>query len=142
MTDDIALRLKEALKLQLHPTIYYLSSDKRLSKLGDAIINYIASVSETIRGGIPMGLRVDNRTLTNAVKASGLRDRLSHRRDRHMLGDAAEALIAYSFIQGVITIEECVDTMLRSESIQGGMTRILGLAIERVGVTKCDLHRN
>jgi hypothetical protein len=133
LTDEIAPRLKKALQLQ-YPPLRYISSDNQLSRLGDAVVNYMASVSETLRQGVPTGLRVDNATLRNAVRESGLRERLSHRRDRHMLGDAAEALIAYGFIQGGMTMEECVDVILRCESLQDGITQVLRLAMERTGI--------
>jgi len=141
LADDIAFRLQKALELQ-NPTLHYIAKDNRLSKLGDAVINFIASVSETVRLGIPTGLRVDNKILTKSVRESGLRERLAHRRNRHMLGDAAEALIAYAWIKGSVTMEEYVDTMLRGESLQGGITLVLGLAIDRAGVMKGDIHKD
>jgi len=141
LVDDIACRLQKALKPQ-RPTLHYIVKDNRLSKLGDAVINFIASVSETVRLGIPTGLRVDNKILMKAVRDSGLRERLSHRRDRHMLGDAAEALIAYAWIKGNVTMEEYVGTMLRGGSLQDGMTLVLVLAIDRAGVMKGDIHND
>jgi len=141
LPDDIAFRIQKALELQ-PPALQYIAGDNRLSKLGDALINFIASVSETVRLGIPTGLRVDNRMLTKSVRESGLREGLAHRRSRHMLGDAAEALIAYAWIKGGVTMEEYVDTMLRGGSLQGGMTLVLGLAIERAGVMKGDIHED
>jgi len=141
LADDIAFRLQKALALH-PPTLHYIAEDNRLSKLGDAVINYIASVSESVRLGIPTGLRVDNEILMKAVRDSGLRVRLSHRRDRHTLGDAAEALIAYAWIMGSVTMGEYVETMLRGGTLQDGMTLVLGLAIDRAGVMKDDIHND
>lgn len=133
LSDSIEKRLKKALQLQ-YPVTYYLSENSKLSKLGDAVLNYIASVSETIRKGTPTGTRVDNKTLTRSVRESGLRKILASRRDKHKLGDAAEALIAYTWIQEVVTLDEYIETMLRSESLQEGMTQILRLAIKKMDV--------
>ncbi|MGQ9514601.1 MAG: ribonuclease III family protein [Thermoproteota archaeon] len=135
MTDSIVRRLRKVLKLQ-YPAIHYLSEDSKLSVLGDALVNYIASVSETIRKGAPTGTRVDNETLMKSVRESGLRNILTSRMDKHALGDAAEALIAYAWIQGAATLDEYVETMLRSSSIQEGMTQILKLTIKKVDVVK------
>jgi len=141
LADDIVFRLQKALELQ-HLSLLCIVKDNRLSKLGDAVINFIASVSETVRLGIPTGLRVDNKMLTKAVRESGLRERLAHRRNRHMLGDAAEALIAYAWIKGNVTMGEYVETMLRGESLQDGITLVLSLAIDRAGVKKDDVKND
>jgi hypothetical protein len=139
MVDELGLRLKEALELR-GPIIHHLTSDKKLAKLGDALINYIASISETVRNRAPTGIRVDNRTLTMAVRESGLRDVLAHRMDRHMLGNAAEALMAFAWINGGTTVEEYVEVMLRAGTLQDGITGALRLAVERTGVMMTDAH--
>jgi len=141
LADDIAFRLQKALALQ-PLALHCIAKDNRLSKLGDAVINFIASTSESVRLGIPTGLRVDNEILMKAVRDSGLRERLSHRRDRHTLGDAAEALIAYAWIMGSVKMGEYVETMLRGGTVQDGMTLVLGLAIDRAGVMKGGIHND
>ncbi|MBO3802706.1 MAG: hypothetical protein JTT11_02330 [Candidatus Brockarchaeota archaeon] len=133
MADAVGLRLRKALGLR-RPAKHYIEKGE-LSGLGDAVVNYIASVSETIRGGIPTGKRVDNETLVKSVRESGLREKLAHRKDKHSLGDAAETLIAYAWVTGAVTLDECVETLLRSPSLQDGLTRILRLAIKKAGVT-------
>ncbi len=137
MDDYIGRRLRRALNLQ-RPAKYYLSTDSKLSVLGDALVNYVASVSETIRSGVPTGKRVENKILLKSVRESGLRELLTSRKDKHALGDAAEALLAYAWIKGAITLDEYVETMLRSGSLQDGMTQILRLAIKKAGVAQID----
>ncbi len=58
------------------------------------------------RLGHPKGAKVNNRTLAEAVKRADLRKLLPRRVDRHVLGNAAEALIVFAWLADTVTFED------------------------------------
>ncbi len=91
--------------------------DQKLAALGDAYVNLVYSVALSKRKGEPTGAKVDNRLLAEALKKTGLRSLLPIRVDRHKQADAAEALIVYAWVQGLMTIEEGVRILEHDQNI-------------------------
>ena len=85
--------------------------DKELAQLGDAYVNFIYSLALSISERRPLGKKVSSEILANAVKESDIRRLLPSGSDRHAQGDAAEALILYSWITDRVTIEEAVGVL-------------------------------
>jgi type III secretion system FlhB-like substrate exporter len=83
--------------------------DKGLSKLGDSLVNLMYSLALSEYLGEPTGERVPNASLAIALELSGLRGLVPPRTDKHGKGDIAEAVIAYAWLEGKITIEEAVE---------------------------------
>ncbi|MEM2143990.1 MAG: ribonuclease III family protein [Candidatus Jordarchaeaceae archaeon] len=73
--------------------------DKNLAKLGDSIVNLLYSLIKSKLAGKPDGAKMPDILLAEAFRQAGLRKYLSARQDAHSLGDAAEALIAYSWLK-------------------------------------------
>jgi hypothetical protein len=82
--------------------------DKELAQLGDAYANFVYSLALSISEGRPLGKKVSSEILANAIKESNIRRLLPSGSDRHAQGDAAEALILWSWITDKMTIEEAV----------------------------------
>ncbi|MBS7627382.1 hypothetical protein KEJ36_00900 [Candidatus Bathyarchaeota archaeon] len=101
--------MSESLKENLRKIV----SDKGLSSFGDALVNFLFSLAILRATGSPKGKKVRNRDLADAMKATGLRNLLPFRMDRHALGNAAEALIAYGWLKGLFTTEEYVEILGR-----------------------------
>jgi len=80
--------------------------DKGLAKFGDSLLNFVFSLALSEYLGRPTGERVPNASLTIALELSGLKHIVPPRTDKHGKGDIAEALFAYAWLEGVITIEE------------------------------------
>jgi len=91
--------------------------DKKLAALGDAYVNFIYSVALSKRKGEPTGAKVDSRLLAEALKKAELRNLLPSRIDRHKQADAAEALIVYAWVRGLMTIEEGVSILEQGEDM-------------------------
>ncbi len=106
--------------------------DKGLAALGDAYVNFIFSLSLSKRLGRPVGRKVDSRILSDALKNAGLRRLLPSRIDRHDQADAAEALIVYAWIEGKITMDECVDLLGSNVDPREGFKRLLKEILERI----------
>lgn len=90
-------------------------TDHKLAALGDAFVNFVYSLALSKKMGEPTGARVDGRILAVSLRRARLRDLLPPRTDRHNQADAAEALIVYAWIQGLMTIEEGVTLLERHE---------------------------
>lgn len=108
-----------------------------LHKLGDPLANFIFSVALSKASKRPRGGKVSNRVLSEALKRSGLKGRVSSRSDRGDMGDYVEGLIFKSWSEGVLSIDEAVSVLkkkmgpdsrgkeLKEESIEGFKELIL-----------------
>ncbi|NJE46363.1 hypothetical protein E3E35_02830 [Thermococcus sp. GR7] len=86
-------------------------TDKGLSKFGDSLINFVFSLALSEYLGRPTGERVPNASLSIALELSGLRHVVPPRTDKHGKGDIAEAIFAYAWLEGKITVEEAVEIL-------------------------------
>jgi len=89
--------------------------DQKLAKLGDAYVNFLYSLALSKKKGEPAGTKVEGRLLADAFKKAGLRKFLPSRIDRHKQADAAEALIVYAWIRGLMTMEEGLKILEQNE---------------------------
>ncbi|NJE84688.1 hypothetical protein E3E23_02365 [Thermococcus sp. CX2] len=85
--------------------------DKGLSKFGDSLVNFVFSLALSEYLGRPTGERVPNASLSMALELSGLRHVVPPRTDKHGKGDIAEAIFAYAWLEGKITVEEAVEIL-------------------------------
>ena len=69
--------------LKSYDSLEELLLDKDLAGLGDSYVNLVYSLAMSQKHGHPMGAKVSNQILAQAVEASGLRKMLPHRVDRH-----------------------------------------------------------
>ncbi|MBS7251326.1 MAG: hypothetical protein KIH08_12185 [Candidatus Freyarchaeota archaeon] len=84
-------------------------TDKNLAKLGDNIANLLYSLVKSKVLGKPDGAKVPDTLLAEAVRQADLRKYISTRHNAHSLGDAAEALIAYSWLRDFFEIKETAE---------------------------------
>jgi uncharacterized protein YfaQ (DUF2300 family) len=115
-------------------TMPEILADHKLAALGDAYINLLYSLYLSIKMGSPTGDRADSRILSEALKRSGLKEQVASRADRHEQADAAEALMVYAWLQGMTTITECVDMMLRHEDPVEALCALLSHANVRLNL--------
>jgi hypothetical protein len=111
--------------LRRYEGIHEILIDKDLAKLGDAYVNFIHSLALSRRSQKPMGARMDNQTLANALKNAGLREILPKRIDRHTQGNAAEALIVYAWLNEILSLNEGLNILIESETIDKAYTDLL-----------------
>ncbi|MGQ9506517.1 MAG: ribonuclease III family protein [Candidatus Bathycorpusculaceae bacterium] len=98
--------------------------DHDLAALGDAYINFVYSLALSKRKGKPSGARVKGSALSEALRKAGLREHLPSRMTRHLLADAAEALIVYAWLCDYITLEESV-AALENANLVDALTQLL-----------------
>jgi len=92
--------------------------DRGLAGLGDALLNFAFSLALSLEEGRPMGRRLDNRFLAEALRASGLRGEAPRRMDKHELADAAEAILAYGWLTGLVSFWDIVEALRDEDSIR------------------------
>jgi len=85
-----------------------------LAKLGDSIVNLLYSLVKSKLVGRPDGAKVPDTLLAEAFRQAGLRKYVSARQDAHSLGDAAEALIAYSWLKDHFEIKATAEKLTAS----------------------------
>lgn len=86
-------------------------TDKRLAKLGDNIVNLLYSLVKSKLIGKPDGAKVPDTVLAEAIRQAGLRKYISTRQNADSLGDAAEALVAYSWLKDYFEIKETAERL-------------------------------
>jgi len=111
--------------LKKYASLQEIMLDKDLAKLGDAYVNFLYSLALSQRLGKPIGAKVDNQTLAGALRNAGLREILPKRTDRHIQGNAAEALIAYAWLRKVSDFEEGLRILREGEEPHKAFTKLL-----------------
>jgi len=106
--------------------------DHNLARLGDAYVNFIYSIALSKREDKATGAKVSSRVLAQALKRAKLRGFLPKRMDRHTMGDAAEALVAYAYLHEAISIEESVGALLSANNATEAFANLLCQARERL----------
>ena len=91
-------------------------TDKGLSKFGDSLVNFVFSLALSEYLDRPTGERVPNASLSIALELAGLRHVIPPRTDKHGKGDIAEAIFAYAWLEGDITVEEAVEILMKNFS--------------------------
>jgi len=109
-------------------------SNHKLAALGDAYVNFLYSLAISKKTGEPTGSKVDSRILAEALKKAELREYLPSRTDRHKQADAAEALIVYAWLKGLMSLEEGVNILERYEDEVEGFCNLLILAKKKLNL--------
>jgi hypothetical protein len=92
--------------------------------MGCAYINFVYSLAIFQRKGRPSGAKVKATALSGAIRKAGLRDHLPSRIDKHVLSDAAEALV-YAWLNDLITLEDSVEILGKTDSLVEGLKQLL-----------------
>ena len=111
--------------LKNYSSLPQVLTDKPLAALGDAYVNFVYSLALSRRTGKPCGKKVKGAPLAEAVRKAGLRKFLPSRIDKHVLSDAAEALLVYAWLNDFITLEESVEALEKTDDLEKGLARLL-----------------
>jgi hypothetical protein len=108
-----------------HQSLSGILADSDLAALGDAFVNFVYSLALSSREGKPVGRKLSNMKLASALRKSGLRKLLPFRIDRHRQANAAEALIVYAWLVGILSMEEILRIFNEAESIEEALETLL-----------------
>ncbi len=120
--------------LKSYDSLQELLLDKDLAGLGDAYVNFVYSLAISKKHGRPIGAKVNNQVLADAVEKSGLRKFLPHRVDRHTRGNAAEALLVFAWLQDIHEFEDCIKTLDEEDNLIQAFAILLRDVLEKLGV--------
>jgi len=120
--------------LKSYDTLKELLLDKDLAGLGDAYVNFVYSLAMSQKRGHPMGAKVNNQVLADAVEKSGLRMFLPHRVDKHVRGNAAEALLIFAWLQDIHEFQDCIKILNKEDDLARAFAVLLHDVLEKLGV--------
>jgi len=120
--------------LKSYSSLPELLLDKDLAALGDAYVNFVYSLAMSQKHGRPIGAKVNNQVLAEAVRASGLRRFLPRRVDRHTRGNAAEALLVFAWLQDIHEFDDCIKTLSQEDNLTEAFAVLLREVLEKLGV--------
>lgn len=118
--------------LETHRNLAEVLTDHKLASLGDSYMNFVYSLALSNRKGQPSGVRVKGRVLAEALRRAGLRKHMPSRITRHILADAAEALVIYGWLHQHITLEESVAILEKNEDLVEGLRQLLLTIKDRI----------
>lgn len=118
--------------LKTHRNLTEVLTDHKLASLGDAFINLVYSLALSNKKEEPSGAKVKGNVLAEAIKKAGLRKHMPSRITRHMLADAAEALVVYAWLHRYITLEESAETLEKTEDLVEGLSQLLRTTSDRI----------
>ncbi|MGQ9530000.1 MAG: ribonuclease III family protein [Candidatus Bathycorpusculaceae bacterium] len=118
--------------IKTYESLEEVLADHDLASLGDAYINFAYSLALSDRRGKASGAKVKGAALAEALKKAGLREHLPSRMTRHVLADAAEALIVYAWLCNYMTLEESVAVLEKSVNLVDALTQLLTTIRERI----------
>jgi hypothetical protein len=118
--------------LKNYSSLSEILTDKPLAALGDAYVNFVYSLALSRKNRKPYGKKVRGTPLAEAVRKAGLRKFMPSRIDKHVLSDAAEALLVYAWLNKFITIEHSVEVLEKTDDLEDGLTRLLLTAKEKI----------
>jgi len=110
--------------------------DKDLAALGDSYVNFVYSLAMSQKHKRPMGAKVDNQTLAEAVAKSGLRKFLPHRVDRKTRGNAAEALLVFAWLGDLLELDDCTNVLSRENDTAEAFAHLLQDVLRKMGMGK------
>jgi hypothetical protein len=95
-------------------------TDPKLSKLGDALLNFLYSLILSASAGAPEGRKVPNSVLAKAIDMSRHRGLIPRRSDKHGKGDIVEAIFAYAWLRRALDLREGAESISRRIRREGG----------------------
>jgi len=128
----MATEMSRGLPLKDYKNLEEVLLDKDLAGLGDAYVNFLYSLAVSQKSRHPTGAKVNNKVLAQAVRKAGLRNLLPHRIDRHVLGNAAEALIVFAWLANTVTLEDSVKILSEKDDVVEAFAVLLREIVERL----------
>jgi hypothetical protein len=109
--------------LKEHPNTKAIMRNKGLAKLGDNLVNlcYSLAKSEVLRG--PTGEKVRDSVLARAIRDTPVYTHIGRRTDSGAAADAYEAIMAYLWLTGSLTIESIVSSLVKELNIESETNR-------------------
>jgi hypothetical protein len=106
-----------------HRFVEEIVNDKGLAKVGDGIVNLCYSLAKSQVLGHATGDKVRDSVLARAIRSTEVYRHISRRTDSGRAADAYEAIIAYLWMKGLVTIQGIVDNLVPTLQIDSKTSR-------------------
>jgi hypothetical protein len=106
-----------------HESVEKIMNDKGLAKVGDGIVNLCYSLAKSRVLGHATGEKVRDSVLARAIRATEVYSHITRRTDSGTAADAYEAIIAYLWMTGKITVQDTVDALAQTLQIDSKTNR-------------------
>lgn len=106
-----------------HESLEAIMNDKGLAKVGDNLVNFVYSLTKSLVLGETTGEKVRDSVLARAIRATNIYTRISRRTDAGRAADAYEAIMAYLWMSGKVTIDKAVETLRETLHIDSKTSR-------------------
>ena len=97
-----------------HKSVEEIMNDKGHAKVGDGIVNLCYSLAKSKVLGHATGEKVRDSVLARAIRPTDVYKHMSRRTDSGRAADAYEAIMAYLWMTGKITIQDTVDALSKT----------------------------
>ena len=74
--------------------------------------------------------------LSEALRKAGLREHMPSRLDKRVLSNAAEALVVCAWLHDLLTLEDSVKILGKTDSLVEGLTQLLLKVKERIKLSE------
>ena len=106
-----------------HDSVEKIMNDKGLAKVGDGIVNLCYSLAKSKILGHATGEKVRDSVLARAIRTTEVYNHISRRTDAGRAADAYEAIMAYLWMTGKITIQDTADALAQTLHIDSKTNR-------------------
>jgi hypothetical protein len=106
-----------------HESVEKIMNDKGLAKVGDGIVNLCYSLAKSRVLGHATGEKVRDSVLARAIRATEVYSQITRRTDSGKAADAYEAIMAYLWMTGKITVQDTVDALAQTLQIDSKTNR-------------------
>lgn len=106
-----------------HRSVEEIVNDKGLAKVGDGIVNLCYSLAKSQVLGHATGDKVRDSVLARAIRSTEVYRYISRRTDSGRAADSYEAIVAYLWMKGLVTIQEIVDNLVPTLQIDSKTSR-------------------
>ena len=106
-----------------HESVEAIMNDKGLAKVGDSVVNLCYSLAKSRVIGQATGEKVRDSVLARAIRATEVYRHISRRTDSGRAADAYEAIMAYLWMTGKITVQGTVDALAQTLHIDSKTNR-------------------
>ncbi|TFG32324.1 hypothetical protein EU527_10390 [Candidatus Thorarchaeota archaeon] len=94
-----------------HKSIDMILHDKGLAKVGDNLVNLAYSLAKTLVLGKLTGEKVKDSVLARAIRETSVYLHMNRRTDIGRAADAYEAVMAYLWMSGNLTMQDMIDSL-------------------------------
>lgn len=106
-----------------HDSRESIMNDKGLAKVGDNLVNFVYSLAKSVVLGQMTGEKVRDSVLARAIRATNVYNHISRRTDAGRAADAYEAIMAFLWMTGKITIQQAVESLTKTLHIDSKTSR-------------------